>query len=86
MSIDAEEAAIRTVILGALRGDPEAGERNFDALSAMRQAETIVKALKVRGYEIRKEDLALDGPAVFLGAPGRLVRPRRQASSTPPRT
>jgi hypothetical protein len=54
MSIDAEEAAIRTVILGALRGDPEAGERNFDALSAMRQAETIVKALKVCGYEIRK--------------------------------
>jgi hypothetical protein len=54
MSIDAEEAAIRTVILGALRGDPEGGERNFDALSAMRQVETIVKALKVCGYEIRK--------------------------------
>jgi hypothetical protein len=54
MSIDAEEAAIRTVILGALRGDPEANEHNFDALSAMRQAETIVKALKVCGYEIRK--------------------------------
>jgi hypothetical protein len=33
MSIDAEEAAIRTVILGALRGGPEASERNFDALS-----------------------------------------------------
>ena len=45
MSIDAEEAAIRTVILGALRGDPEGGERDFDALSAMRQVETIVKAL-----------------------------------------
>jgi hypothetical protein len=54
MSIDAEEAAIRTVILGALRGDPEAGDRNFDALSAMRQAETIVRALKMCGYEIRK--------------------------------
>jgi hypothetical protein len=54
MSIDAEEAAIRTVIHGALRGDPEAGERNFDALSSMRQAETIVKALKMCGYEIRK--------------------------------
>ena len=53
MSIDAEEAAIRTVILGALRGDAEAGERNFDALSAMRQAEAIVKALKSGGYEIR---------------------------------
>jgi len=54
MSIDAEEAAIRTVILGALRGDPEAGDRNFDALSAIRQAETIVKALKVGGYEIKR--------------------------------
>jgi hypothetical protein len=54
MSIDAEEAAIRTVILGALRGDLEAGDRNFDALSAIRQAETIVKALKVGGYEIKR--------------------------------
>jgi hypothetical protein len=53
MSIDAEEAAIRTVILGALKGDPEASE-HFDALLAMRQAETIVKALKMCGYEIRK--------------------------------
>jgi hypothetical protein len=40
MSIDAEEAAIRTVILGALMGHSEAGERSFDALFAMRQAET----------------------------------------------
>jgi hypothetical protein len=54
MSIDAEEAAIRTVILSALKGDHEASERNFDALSAMRQAETIVRALKMCGYEIRK--------------------------------
>jgi hypothetical protein len=54
MSIGAEEAAIRTVILGALMGHPEAGERSFDALLAMRQAETIVKALKTCGYEIRK--------------------------------
>jgi hypothetical protein len=54
MSIDAEEAAIRTVILGALRGDPEAGDRNFDALSAMRQAEAIVRALKMCGYDIWK--------------------------------
>jgi hypothetical protein len=54
MSIDAEEAAIRTVILGALRGDREAGDRRTDALLAMRQAETIVKALKMCGYEIRK--------------------------------
>jgi hypothetical protein len=54
MSIDAEEAAIRTVIVGALTAPSEAGERAFDALFAMRQAEAIVKALKVGGYEIRK--------------------------------
>ena len=46
MSIDAEEAAIRTVIVGALMGHSEAGERGFDALFAIRQAEAIVKALK----------------------------------------
>jgi hypothetical protein len=54
MSIDDEEAAIRTVILGALTGHSEAGDRSMDALSAIRHAETIVKALKVCGYEIRK--------------------------------
>jgi hypothetical protein len=54
MSIDAEEAAIRTIILGALMGHSEAGECSFDALFGMRQAETIVKALKTCGYEIRK--------------------------------
>jgi hypothetical protein len=54
MSIDAEEAAIRTVIVGALMGHSEADERAFDALSAMRQAETIVKALKIGGYEIKR--------------------------------
>jgi hypothetical protein len=37
MSIDAEEAAIRTVIVGALTGHSEASERAFDALFAMRQ-------------------------------------------------
>jgi hypothetical protein len=31
MSIDAEEAAIRTVIVGALMGHSEPGERGFDA-------------------------------------------------------
>jgi hypothetical protein len=54
MSIDAEEAAIRTVIVGALMGHSEAGERGFDALLAMRQAEAIVKALKIGGYEIKR--------------------------------
>ena len=54
MSIDAEEAAIRTLIVGALMGHSEAGERGFDALFAMRQAEAIVKALKISGYEIKR--------------------------------
>jgi hypothetical protein len=54
MSIDTEEAAIRTVIVGALMGHSEAGERGFDALFAMRQAEAIVKALKIGGYEIKR--------------------------------
>jgi hypothetical protein len=54
MSIDAEEAAIRTLIVGALMGHSEAGERSFDALFAMRQAEAIVKALKIGGYEIKR--------------------------------
>jgi hypothetical protein len=54
MSIDAEEAAIRTVIVGALMGHSEDGDRGFDALLAMRQAEAIVKALKIGGYEIKR--------------------------------
>jgi hypothetical protein len=54
MSIDAEEAAIRTVIVSALMGHAEAGERGFDALFAMRQSEAIVKALKIGGYEIKR--------------------------------
>jgi hypothetical protein len=54
MSINAEVAAIRTVIVGALTGHSEAGERGFDALLAMRQAEAIVKALKIGGYEIKR--------------------------------
>ena len=54
MSIDAEEAAIRTVIVGALMGHSVAGERGFDALFEMRQAEAIVKALKIGGYEIKR--------------------------------
>jgi hypothetical protein len=53
MSIDAGEAAIRTVIANALMGGLEDG-RGFDALFAMRQAEAIVKALKIAGYEIRR--------------------------------
>jgi hypothetical protein len=54
MSIDSEEAAIRTVIVSALMGHLEASGRGFDALFAMRQAESIVKALKIAGYEIKR--------------------------------
>jgi hypothetical protein len=54
MSIDAEEAAIRTVFVGALMGHSEASGRGFDSLVAMRQAEAIVKALKIGGYEIKR--------------------------------
>jgi hypothetical protein len=54
MSIDAERSRDSDRNPRRAKGGPEAGERNFDALSAMRQAETIVKALKVCGYEIRK--------------------------------
>jgi hypothetical protein len=54
MSIDAEEAAIRTAIVGALMGHSEASGRGLDSLVAMRQAEAIVKALKIGGYEIKR--------------------------------
>ena len=35
-------------------GHSEAGGRGFDALFAMRQAEAIVKALKIGGHEIKR--------------------------------
>jgi hypothetical protein len=54
MTIDAAEAAIRMVIASAVVEHGESSGRAFDALFAMRQAETIVKALEVAGYEIRR--------------------------------
>jgi hypothetical protein len=54
MSIDAGEAAIRSVIAGALVDNHEAGGRGVDALLAMRQAEAVVKALKIAGFEIKR--------------------------------
>jgi len=54
MSIDAQEAAIRTAIANALMGGLEGGGRGFDALFAMQQAEAIVKALKIAGYQIKR--------------------------------
>jgi hypothetical protein len=49
--VDAGEAAI---IANALMGGLEDGGRGFDALFVMRQAEAIVKALKIAGYEIKR--------------------------------
>jgi hypothetical protein len=69
MSIDAEEAAIRTVIVGALMGHSDAGERGFDSLVAMRQAEAIVKrsAGTCRVRLATDVDQRLDGEAAVAG-------------------
>jgi hypothetical protein len=55
MAIGAEQAAIRTVIAGALVEFGNGSGRTFDALFAMRQAEAIVKALELAGYEIKRQ-------------------------------
>jgi hypothetical protein len=55
MSIDAEEAAIRTVIVNALTEQTGGVGRGIDALVAMRQAEGIVKALTIAGYQIKRQ-------------------------------
>ena len=55
MTIGAEQAAIRTVIASALVEHGEARGQSFDALFAMRQAEAIVKALEIAGYEIKRQ-------------------------------
>jgi hypothetical protein len=54
MTIDAGEAAIRTVIAEAIIVHGETNGRGFDALFAMRQADAIVKALGIAGYEIKR--------------------------------
>jgi hypothetical protein len=54
MTLDAGEAAIRTVIAEALIEHGETSGRRSDALFAMRQAEAIVRALGHAGYEIRR--------------------------------
>jgi hypothetical protein len=60
MAIGAEQAAIRTVIANALAEHIGESGRGMDALSAFRQAETVVKALEQAGYEIKRR--ADDGP------------------------
>jgi hypothetical protein len=54
MTIDAAGAAVRLVIANALVENAEGGGRGFDALFAMRQAEAVVRALELAGYEIRR--------------------------------
>jgi hypothetical protein len=54
MTIDTAEAAIRTVIAGAIVESYDASGRAIDALLAMRQAEAIVRALAVAGYDIKR--------------------------------
>jgi hypothetical protein len=54
MTIDGGKAAIRMVIATVLAEHGEIGGRAFDALAAMRQAEAIVRALDLAGYEIRR--------------------------------
>jgi hypothetical protein len=54
MAIVAEQAAIRTVIAGVIVDSVGESGRGVDALLAMRQAEAIVRALELNGYEIRR--------------------------------
>jgi hypothetical protein len=53
MAIGAEQAAIRAVIAGAIADYISESGQTVDALVAMRQAEAIVKALELAGYEIK---------------------------------
>ena len=54
MAIDSGEAAIRTIIAGAILESDEISGRPVDALLAMRHAEAIVKALAIAGYQIKR--------------------------------
>jgi hypothetical protein len=53
MAIGAQQAAIRAVIANALAEQVGETGRSVDALLAIRQAEAVVKALELAGYEIR---------------------------------
>jgi hypothetical protein len=54
MAIGDEQAAIRTVIAGALVQQGNEYGRPADALLAIQQAAAIVKALDLAGYEIKR--------------------------------
>jgi hypothetical protein len=56
MAIGSEQAAIRIVIASSLADQVGETGRSIDALFAMRQAEAIVKALEVAGYEIKRRN------------------------------
>jgi hypothetical protein len=53
MAIGTQQAAIRAVIATLAEHVSESG-RSVNALIAMRQAEAIVKALELAGYEIKR--------------------------------
>ncbi len=53
MAIGTEQAAIRAVMAGAIAERVSESGHSVDALVAMRQAEAIVKALELAGYEIK---------------------------------
>jgi hypothetical protein len=53
MAIGVQQAAIRAVIASALGEHASESGQSVDALAAIRQAEAIVKALELAGYEIK---------------------------------
>ena len=53
MAIGSQQAAIRAVIANALAEQVGETGRNFDAPLAIRQADAVVKALELAGYEIK---------------------------------
>jgi hypothetical protein len=53
MAIGVQQAAIRSVIANILAEHANKSGRSVDALFSMRQAEAIVRALELAGYEIK---------------------------------
>jgi hypothetical protein len=56
MAIGGEQAAIRALIASAIAEHVSESGQSADALVAIRQAEAIVKALAVAGYEIKRRN------------------------------
>jgi hypothetical protein len=85
MALDADQAAIRTVIAAVLAKLGEESGRGLDALFAMRQAEVIVKALEHAGYEIRRQPVNSAARQVWMrDDPGPYQRqPRLQGPVRP---